>query len=588
MGFLSDIVRDSRPRPARAPRGGGADTRLLPLAEPLGMLEGFGGGPSLERISEPTLDSPAGPPPVRSLRQPTSRERAADSPGDQAPGYGSAPAEAGGVAESPHRVPSPSSPIEAEGELERPEGWAEEPAEPRGLGEEAGREVLEGAEGAVVSRASDSLEGPHRVRSFQGPTTRDRAADSPGDQARGDGSGPAEAGGVGRAPTDASPFHMTESLTSPPAVEGVHGQRRRGAGIEPRAPARGPEDPTAPASPEGAEDGEVESAGPESRERATEEPSEPRSVVAQETVEHRAGDSPADLHRVRSFHDSTIRDQSTDSPENLDRVRSFDDSAIRNRGADSPRAQALGYGGTPAEAGGVGDVATNASPALRAESSASPPAIEASPPAVEGVHSQRRRRAGMEPRTSARGPEGPVTPPSALTHQPTTGSPGIRDPASQEAAQAPRETPREAGVPGTVARPLGLPESPPWLPRGRGVSRSKEPPRRETPLDSPPSRGLTAAAPQSAEGSGSGEGEIPVVEAVARPASPPRPLPALRGGEAGDGPGTRQRPRHEPEGPRVHIGQVDVLVQAPSEPRRASKPERKPTGLTSRLYLRRL
>lgn len=450
MGFLSDIVHDSRRRPVRTPEGAGAYPGMLPFAEPLGRLEGFGGGPSLGGTSERTIDSPGDPDGARPLRDPTVRDRSWDLPEDPAPVDERAPVEAGGGAEGSDGDPTPFLPIKVEARMGHPEGEAREPAEPQTLEEEPDREVPESTEDAVMGRAS-----------------------------------------------------------SVPAAEGAHHPRRRRVGINPRVSARGTEAPTA----------------------------QPASVMAQEIFE--------------------------------------------DRPADSPGARAPGYGGAPAQAGGVGHVATDASPALRAESSSSPPA-------VQGVHSQRRRRAGIEPRASSREPEGPGTPPSALTHQPTTGSAGLRGPASREAAQAARETPREAGVPGTVARPLGLPESPPWLPRGREVSRGKEPPRRETPLDSPPSRGLTAAGRHSAEGSGSGEGEIPLVEAIARPAAPPRPLPALRGGEVGDGPGTRQRPSREPEGPRVHIGQVDVLVQAPPERRTASKPERKPTGFTSRRYLRRL
>lgn len=449
MGFLSDIVRDSRPRPTRAPEGGGADSGMLPLAEPLGML---GGGPSVEQVSEPTVDSPGDPHRARFLPPPTIRDRAADPPGPRGPGYTGAPAEAGEVEESPHGVPSPFSPSAVEGGWEPPEGQAGEPAEPRALGEDAGRGVLEGAEGAVESRTA----------------------------------------------TDASPARMTESATSPPAVESEDRRRRRRAGIEPRASARGPEGPITPTS---------------------------------------------------------------------------------ERTADSPAGRAPGSGDAPAEAGGVA--------AHLAESSSLTPA-------AGETDRQRQRRAGGEPRASARGPGGPITPqgPEGAedgppAHELTADSPGLRDPTSrQAAAQSARESPLETGVPKTVARPLGLPGSP--SDRRRRTDTARDPEALPPVETFRGSRRRRAAAEGNGGPSADSEREIPVVEAVSRPTAPPRPLPALRGGEAGAGPGTRQRPSREPEGPRVHIGQVDVLVQAPPEPRTASKPERRSTGLTSRLYLRRL
>jgi hypothetical protein len=240
---------------------------------------------------------------------------------------------------------------------------------------------------------------------------------------------------------------------------------------------------------------------------------------------------------------------------------------------------------------GVPDRAAYASPAPV-------PELPISSPTVGGDH----RRAGMEPRASARGTEGPSTPPSpegaedgSVESAPPESrkrrpedSPGARAPGYGGApTEAVGESPRGAGVPEAVTRPLDRPRS------------SSHPPRRtdsdRDPEALPPvetfrgSRRRRAAAGGDGGPSAGSEREIPLVEAVSRPTAPPRPLLAVRGAEPGAaGPGTRQWPSPQPEGPRVHIGKVDVVVQAPPEPRTASKPEPRSTGLTSRLYLRRL
>jgi len=584
MGFFSDIVRDSRPRPARAPEGGGADAGMLPMAEPLGMAvlppeptvpASTAQGEHGERRRRAGMELRAS---ARGAEDPTSsmspegvadgeiaREPAADWPGAQAPGSGGAPAEAGGVVEESEV----SAALAEAGEEGRAEPAAssvllpEPPVSPPTVGGEhrqrrrrAGIEPRASARGPEGPTTTPSPEGAEdgEVESA-GPESRDRGSEEPpepqsvGARAPGYGGAQAEADGEDRAATDASPVFAAESSAPAPAAEGAHRQRQRRAGIEPRASARGAEGRSTPTSPEGTEDGQLESAGPESRERGAEEPIEPRSLVADGPVEGRATVLREDPHRVRSFQDPTIR----------------------GRAADSPAARAPGSGGAPAEAGGV--------VAHMAESSILTPA-------AGDRDRQRRRRAGIEPRASARGPEGP-TPPAG-----PEGAEGSRDPA----AEAGGEIAREVDVPETVARPMGLSASPPGdlpgsapsapprdAPRSR---RASSPTSRDSRRD--PTQPRAAAGPDRAS-PGSGEGEIPLVEAVSRPTPPPRPLPAVRGGEAGAaGPGTRQRPSREPEGPRVHIGQVDVLVQAPPEPRTASKPERKPTGLTSRLYLRRL
>lgn len=79
------------------------------------------------------------------------------------------------------------------------------------------------------------------------------------------------------------------------------------------------------------------------------------------------------------------------------------------------------------------------------------------------------------------------------------------------------------------------------------------------------------------------EGEIPRIDA--RSALPPF---LDRGVADASRESPSARPRPEPVPPRVYIGQLEVVVSAPPDPRPASRPAPKPSGLASRLYLRRL
>jgi len=440
MGFLSDIVRDSRPRSVGAPEGVGSGPP--PSAEPLGVAA---------LRPEPTVSSPAVEGVDRERRTRAGREPRPSARGPEGP------------------TPPPS-----------PEG-AEDATATRVV--DLGEGVLETADEPALVRGAAAPGEIGHFRSSDDPTLDSGGADSPGAQAPGYRGAPAEAGGgveeselsaalgeageEGRAATDASSVPLREPSVSPPTIGVEPRQRRRRAGMEPRASARGSADPTPPTSPEGAEEGSWVAAG--------------------------AGDGVEDLG------DGFL--ETAEEPP-LDRA------------IDSPGARAPGYRAAPAEAGGEGRAATASSSPM--------PEPPVSSPTAGGEARQRRRRAGMEPRASARGTGGPTPPLSP--ERAADGEVLARDDSSDRASRV---------------QPEGRPR------------------------------------------------EIPRIEAVARPPAPPSE-PPVRARDRLEATGSRQRPSSEPEGPRVQIGQVDVVVQAPPEPRPASKPTPQPAGLASRLYLRRL
>ena len=462
---------------------------------------------------------------------------------------------------------------------------------------------------------------PRAIRAREGGGTEPAAEPlgvstglSLGARAPGFGLAPAEAGGMGRGETDPFPARRADASVPPPAIEREDRQRRRRVGRELRASARGPEDPTTPPSPEGAEDGKIapEPTGGSPEARAPAYGGAPAEVdelshadtgvspeqIAEDSVPSRADAEQADAGAPRQRQGPAVVEPPASVRGLPPRVRTFRDPSIRDPAAEVP-SRDPGDRSAPVEAGGeerpegslgsgapgrAADAASSPAPMPDAPMSDAPmsdaPMSEPPVPSstVGDEHGEGRRRVQIQPH-----PEG------------AEDARDSRDPAPQTGA----EGPRERDVAETVARPVTHPVAGPaglseassgnfsFDPRTMDAPGSRRvhpfPRTREPRRDS--QRAMATARPGGAT-VGSGEGEIPVVEAVARPAAPPRALPPVREREAG--PGTHRRPSREPEGPRVHIGQVDVTIQAPPERRTAPKPERQPTGLTSRLYLRRL
>ncbi|MGD2116699.1 MAG: hypothetical protein PVG07_16720 [Acidobacteriota bacterium] len=194
---------------------------------------------------------------------------------------------------------------------------------------------------------------------------------------------------------------------------------------------------------------------------------------------------------------------------------------------------------------------------------------------------------GTHPTTTPEDAAPPVAAPAPGTSQArearkVPGEGNARTPGTSPETTAPTGTDSgtDAGATARIPAFSGAPSADHPAPAIRRAAERTEPP---TGLATPKERPAPDRAPLPDAPAGR------PVESVARPApSPPAPPPEAPA-ESPESTRSRRRPGAEPEAPRIHVGQVEVVVQAPREPRPAPKPaSRGTTGLASRLYLKGL